>query len=125
MQQRQLGRTGLEVSEVGYGAWGIGGSQWIGAEDDESVHALERAIDLGLTFIDTALTYGEGHSEQLVGEVVRERREEIVVATKVAPADEVWPARKGGPAAVVFPAKHIRESCEASLRNLKVERLDL
>jgi aryl-alcohol dehydrogenase-like predicted oxidoreductase len=68
---RKLGRTGLEVSEVGYGAWGIGKSQWMGAEDDESLRALNRAIDLGLTFIDTALGYGEGHSERLVGQTVR------------------------------------------------------
>jgi aryl-alcohol dehydrogenase-like predicted oxidoreductase len=64
---RRLGRTGLEVSEVGYGAWGIGKDAWIGAEDDESLSALNRAIDLGLNFIDTALAYGEGHSERLVG----------------------------------------------------------
>ena len=67
MNYRRLGRTGLEVSEVGYGAWGISGAQWIGAQDDESLRALARAIDLGLNFIDTALAYGEGHSEQLVG----------------------------------------------------------
>src|SRR3990170_459209 len=69
---RKLGRTGLEVSEVGYGAWGIGKSQWMGAEDDESLRALNRAIDLGLNFIDTALGYGQGHSERLVGQVVGE-----------------------------------------------------
>src|SRR3712207_9072798 len=74
---RRLGRTGLEVSEVGYGAWGIGKSQWIGAEDDESLRALNRAIDLGLSFIDTALAYGEGHSERLVGQVIRERDETV------------------------------------------------
>jgi aryl-alcohol dehydrogenase-like predicted oxidoreductase len=72
---RRLGRTGLEVSEVGYGAWGIGKSQWIGAEDDESLRALNRAINLGLNFIDTALANGEGHSERLVGQVVREGRD--------------------------------------------------
>jgi aryl-alcohol dehydrogenase-like predicted oxidoreductase len=63
---RRLGRSGLEVSEIGYGAWGIGKSQWLGAEDDESLRALGRAIDLGLNFIDTALGYGEGHSERLL-----------------------------------------------------------
>ena len=67
MNYRKLGRTGLEVSEVGYGAWGIGQSMWLGAEDDESLAALNRAIDLGVTLIDTALGYGDGHSEQLVG----------------------------------------------------------
>ena len=63
MNYRKLGKTGLTVSEVGFGAWGIGKSGWIGASDDESVKALHRAIDLGLNFIDTALGYGDGHSE--------------------------------------------------------------
>src|SRR5919112_3879053 len=83
--RRRLGRTGLEVSEVGYGAWGIGQSMWIGAQDSESLEALRRALDLGLNFIDTALGYGNGHSEQLVGEAVRERDEHILVATKIPP----------------------------------------
>jgi aryl-alcohol dehydrogenase-like predicted oxidoreductase len=82
---RRLGRTGLDVSEVGYGAWGIGKSQWIGAEDDESLRALNRAIDLGLNLIDTALAYGKGHSERLVGRVVKERGETLYVATKIPP----------------------------------------
>jgi aryl-alcohol dehydrogenase-like predicted oxidoreductase len=67
MHWRTLGRTGIEVSEIGYGAWGIGGSQWRGASDDESTAALRRALDLGLNFIDTALAYGDGHSERLIG----------------------------------------------------------
>ena len=71
MNNRTLGRTGLQVSEVGYGAWGIGAKQWIGATDEESARALERAIDLGLNFIDTALAYGDGHSEKLTGQVAR------------------------------------------------------
>jgi aryl-alcohol dehydrogenase-like predicted oxidoreductase len=125
MKKRRFGRTGALVSEIGYGAWGIGGSQWMGARDDESLKALHRAIDLGLDFIDTALAYGSGHSEKLVGQVVRERREEILVATKVPPGNLRWPAQKGVPAREVFSAQHVRESCEQSLRNLGVERLDL
>ncbi len=125
MNKRRFGRTGVEISEVGYGGWGIGGSHWIGAKDDESRRALHRALDLGLNFIDTALGYGSGHSEQIIGAVLRERREEIVVATKVPPANYTWPARKGVPASVVFPARHIRKSCDQSLRNLRVERIDL
>ena len=70
MHYRTLGRTGLSISEVGYGSWGIGKTGWIGADDKESP-ALQTAIDLGLNFIDTALGYGNGHSEQLVGQVVR------------------------------------------------------
>jgi hypothetical protein len=71
MRFRTLGKTGLEISEVGYGAWGIGGKQWQGGNDTESLAALRRALELGLNFIDTALAYGDGHSEQLVGDIVR------------------------------------------------------
>ena len=73
MKYRTLGKTGLNVSEIGYGAWGIGKSSWIGATDDESLKALHRSIDLGLNFIDTALVYGNGHSEVLVGQA-RQRK---------------------------------------------------
>ena len=75
MNYRMLGRTGLEVSEIGYGAWGIAGDAWLGAKDEESLRALNRAVDLGLNFIDTALAYGEGHSERLVGKLVEDRDE--------------------------------------------------
>jgi len=85
MNYRTLGRTGLQVSEIGYGAWGIGKGMWIGAEDDESIKALNKAVDLGLNFIDTALVYGDGHSEKLVGQVIRARSERIYVASKVPP----------------------------------------
>ncbi len=125
MNTRTLGRTGLEVSEIGYGAWGIGGSQWIGAEDDESVRALERAIDLGLNFIDTALAYGRGHSEQLVGRVVHARPETVHVATKVPPKNQQWPARPGTSAEEAFPGEWIRRCTERSLQNLGLEAIDL
>ena len=95
MKYRVLGRTGLKVSEIGFGAWGIGKGLWIGASDDESLKALSRSIDLGLNFIDTALGYGDGHSEQLVGQLVRQRSEAVYVATKIPPKNEVWPARPG------------------------------
>ena len=125
MEHRRLGRTGLEVSEVGYGAWGIGGKGWLGAEDDESVRALERALDLGLNFIDTALGYGDGHSEQLVGQVVRARSEPVYVSTKIPPKNGLWPARKGTHAGEAFPAGHVRECTEASLRNLGLDAIDV
>jgi aryl-alcohol dehydrogenase-like predicted oxidoreductase len=92
MDYRILGKTGLKVSEIGYGAWGIGKSGWIGASDDESIKALRRSIDLGLNFIDTALGYGEGHSERLVGRLIKERSERIYVATKIPLENEIWPA---------------------------------
>jgi aryl-alcohol dehydrogenase-like predicted oxidoreductase len=125
VNRRPLGRTGIEVSEVGYGAWGIGGAQWIGARDDESVRALERAIDLGLNFIDTALAYGPHHSERLVGQVVRGRSETVHVATKIPPKNLRWPAQPGVGVEEVFPAEHVRRCTERSLRNLGLDALDL
>ncbi len=125
MNMRQLGRTGLEVSEVGYGAWGIGGSQWIGAQDDESVQALERAIDLGLNFVDTALGYGNGHSEKIVGQVVRGRSERVYVATKVPPKNQRWPAPEGTTANDAFRGKWVRKCTERSLSNLGLDVIDL
>lgn len=125
MNYRRLGRTGLEVSEVGYGAWGIGGSEWIGAQDDESVRALERAIDLGLNFIDTALVYGRGHSERVVGQVVRGRSETVHVATKVPPQNLTWPAPAGVPVAETYPGDWVRRMAEKSLANLGMESVDL
>jgi aryl-alcohol dehydrogenase-like predicted oxidoreductase len=125
METRKLGNTGLIVSEIGYGAWGIGGTGWLGAEDKESLRALHRAIDLGVTFIDTALGYGNGHSEELVGRVVRERREDVVVATKIPPANRIWPAPDGIDPEEAFPAAHVRECVERSLRNLGLDALDV
>jgi aryl-alcohol dehydrogenase-like predicted oxidoreductase len=125
MERRRLGRTGLEVSEVGYGAWGIGGSGWLGAKDDESLQALERALDLGVNLIDTALGYGDGHSEELVGQVVRGRAETVRVATKIPPKNGLWPARKGTRAEETFPAEHVRACTETSLRNLGLDTIDV
>jgi aryl-alcohol dehydrogenase-like predicted oxidoreductase len=125
MHLRKLGRTGIEVSEVGYGAWGIGGSKWLGAEDEESLRALHTAIDLGVNFIDTALGYGQGHSEQLVGRVVRERAERVHVATKIPPKNGVWPAPAGIDPEEAFPADHIVACVEQSLRNTGLDALDL
>ncbi|WEX76224.1 aldo/keto reductase [Sinorhizobium numidicum] len=125
MHYRTLGRTGLQISEIGYGAWGIGNSGWRGANDDESVRALNRAIDLGLNFIDTALGYGDGHSERLVGKLLRERSETIYVATKIPPKNRLWPARRGTPVEEGFPADHVIASTETSLRNLGVETIDV
>jgi aryl-alcohol dehydrogenase-like predicted oxidoreductase len=125
MHYRELGNTGLEVSEIGYGAWGIGKDAWLGAEDDESLKALNRAIDLGLNFIDTALAYGEGHSERLVGQVVGDREETVRIATKIPPKNRVWPAPEGLHPDEVFPADYVRECTEVSLKNLGVDTLDV
>src|SRR5664279_1882817 len=125
MQYRKLGRTNLEVGDIGYGAWGIGGKQWLGGTDDESVLALRRAIELGVNLIDTALAYGDGHSEQLVGEAVRAAGRRIYVATKVPPKNRIWPAQAGTPIGDVFPYPYIVASAEESLRNLKLETIDV
>jgi aryl-alcohol dehydrogenase-like predicted oxidoreductase len=124
MKYRTLGRTGIEVSEIGYGAWGIGGIQWTGGDDEEAKRSLNLAIENGLNFIDTALAYGEGHSERLVGEVVRSRSEQIWIATKIPPRNRQWPARDV-PLHDVFTSDYIIECTEQSLRNLGVETIDL
>lgn len=125
MKYRKLGRTGLEVSEIGYGAWGISGKQWIGATDDGSLAALRKAIESGLNFIDTALAYGDGKSEELVGRAVAESGGKIHVATKVPPMNRVWPAKPESSIEDVFPYQYIIDSTETSLRNLKMETIDL
>jgi aryl-alcohol dehydrogenase-like predicted oxidoreductase len=125
VNRRRLGRTGLEVSEIGYGAWGIGQTMWIGADDEESLRALNRAIDLGVSLIDTALGYGRGHSEQLVGRVVRERSEPIVVATKIPPKNMTWPAPDGIDPEEAFPADWVRSCTERSLSNLGLDTIDV
>lgn len=115
----------MDVSEVGYGAWGIGGKQWQGGTDDESVRALRRAFELGLNFIDTALAYGDGHSERLVGQVLPSAPHRVYVATKVPPKNRIWPAAPGSAIEDVFPYDYIVSCTEESLRNLKLEAVDL
>ena len=118
MRYRTLGKTGLKVSEIGFGSWGIGGKMWADTDEKESIKALHRAIDLGVNFIDTALVYGDGHSERLIGKVLKERSEEVYIATKIPPKNMIWPALKGTPIKEVFPPEHIIKSTEMSLKNL-------
>ncbi|WP_421740516.1 aldo/keto reductase [Cellulomonas sp.] len=122
MEYRQLGKTGLTVSEIGYGAWGIGASAWIGAREDESVTALHRAIELGVTFVDTARGYGE--SERIVGSVLRDHPD-VLVATKVPPKNGIWPAPDGLHPDETFPGDHIRASLETSLAASGLEAFDV
>src|SRR2546423_2391430 len=125
MHYRTLGRTGLQVSEIGYGAWGIGQSGWIGAQDQESLQALQRAIDLGVNFIDTALAYGEGHSERLVGRVLRTNPDKrIIVATKITPKNGQWTAQAGGPVEEAFPGTCILECTAQKLRHHGTQTID-
>lgn len=125
MKYRTLGKTGIKVSEIGYGAWGIGEGMWIGSDDSESLKALHRGADLGINFVDTALVYGEGHSERLIGRFLKERKDKIVVASKIPPMNRHWPARRGTKLSEAFPFDHIITSTETSLRNLGVDSIDI
>jgi len=124
MQNRTFGRTGWPVSEIGYGMWGMGG--WTGSNDEESLASLGRAIVLGCTFFDTAWVYGHGKSEQLLGEARRRYpHAPIRIATKIPPKNMRWPASADTAAADAYPADHIREYTEKSLRNLDTDVIDL
>ena len=124
MKYRTFGRTGCQVSEVGYGMWGMAG--WSGSEDEESLRSLDRAIELGCNFFDTAWAYGDGRSEQLLGKALqRHRAKQLYVATKIPPKNRRWPAKRDYTLDEVFPPEYIREYTEKSLRNIGVGALDL
>ena len=125
MRYRKLGTTEAEISEIGYGAWGIGGKQWLGGKDGESMRALKRSFELGVNFVDTALAYGDGHSEQLIGQALRESFRNIFVATKIPPKNRIWPATSAMPISDVFPYDYIVRCTDESLRNLGVEQIYL
>lgn len=124
MRYRTFGRTGLNVSEIGFGAWGISGAQWIGAEDETSLQALKAARDGGVNFFDTALAYGEGHSEQLINKAFG-NNPEVIIASKVPPKNLTWPARKGSALRDVFPKEYVLSSLEQSLKNLGRDYVDI
>ena len=124
MRYREFGRTGWQVSEIGYGMWGMAG--WTGSEDEQSYEALDLAIELGCNFFDTAWAYGDGHSERLLGATLkRHPGKRLYVATKIPPKNRKWPARPGYVLDDVFPADYIREYTETSLSNIGVSTLDL
>jgi len=127
MRNRTLGTTGYDVSELGYGAWGLGADMWLGSGDREGGDALREAFNAGVTFFDTALAYGDGHSEQLIGKVLRAELHDgrAVVATKIPPRNEEWPGDGKKPLGDVFTAKHIAASTESSLKNLGLDALPL
>ena len=124
MKYRAFGRTGWQVSEVGYGMWGMGG--WTGSDDEESRRSLSRAVELGCNFFDTAWAYGNGRSERLLGELVRAHPgKRLYTATKIPPKNRKWPARPKDPLEATFPPDHIREFAEKSLANLGLDQVDL
>ena len=125
MNYRNLGSSDSAISEIGFGAWGIGGKQWQGGQDDESMRALLRSFELGVNLVDTALAYGDGHSEQLVGEAVKSTFHKVYVATKIPPLNRVWPAKANTPIEQVFPYDYVIRSTDESLRNLGVEQIYL
>lgn len=124
MINRTFGRTGWPVSEIGYGMWGLAG--WTGSEDAETKASLDRAVELGCTFYDTAWGYGEGRSERILGELKRAYPgKSLILATKIPPKNFTWPSRRGFTLDDCYPPDHIREYTEKSLENLGVSTIDL
>jgi len=124
MRYRTFGRTGWQVSEIGYGMWGVGG--WSGSDDDESGRSLDRAVELGCNFFDTAWAYGSGHSEELLGQLLRAHPgQRLYTATKIPPKNGKWPARSDYPLGETYPPDHLRDYTERSLKNLGLDSLDL
>ncbi len=125
MKKRSFGATGYTVSELGYGAWGLGGEMWLGSDDAQGGEALRAALDQGITFFDTALAYGGGHSEELIGTVLKAELKDgrALLATKVPPGNQEWPADGNKPLSAVFPPRHITKSTERSLKNLRVDAI--
>lgn len=118
-------KSETEVSNLGYGCWGIGKAFWIGADDNESKRALHAAIDNGVNLFDSALVYGDGHSEQLVGEVEKESGQSLFITSKIPSKKYEWPAKDESTLEESFPKEHIIECTEKSLINLKREYIDL
>ena len=125
MKTRSLGNTGYRISEIGFGGWGIGGEMWRGVDDADGRKALREAVDQGITLFDTALAYGGGHSERVIGETLKDeiRANRVVVATKIPPKNRQWPGKASYKFGDVFPAKYIAKSTEESLKNLRVDAL--
>lgn len=124
MRYRVYPRTGWEISEIGYGMWGLGG--WTGSDDEQTLRALAEAIALGVNFFDTAWDYGSGHSERLLAQTLRAHRgTRLYVATKVPPKNQRWIRLDDSTLDEVFPADHVRRFTEDSLKNLGVDTIDL
>lgn len=124
MQRRRFGRLGWSVSEIGYGMWGLAG--WTGSDQEEVAAALQRAVDLGVNFFDTAWGYGRGKSEQVLGQLMQANpQRKLWVASKVPPLNFRWPATAQYSLEETYPPDHIRRYTEWSLQNLGLESIDL
>jgi aryl-alcohol dehydrogenase-like predicted oxidoreductase len=124
MKYRRFGRMGWMVSEIGYGMWGMG--EWTGSDDAESLKSLQYAVQNGCNFFDTAWAYGEGHSEALIGQIVRNNpRVKLYAATKIPPKNRQWPSRREFSLDDCFPPDYIQEYVDRSLQNLGLDQVDL
>jgi aryl-alcohol dehydrogenase-like predicted oxidoreductase len=124
MNYRRFGRTGWNVSEIGYGMWGMAG--WSGSEDEQSLQALQHAVDLGCNFFDTAWGYGEGHSETLLGKIIRANpHKTLYAATKIPPKNRRWPSQREMSVDDCYPPEYIEEYLHKSMTNIGVSKLDL
>lgn len=124
MKYRRFGRTGWMVSDVGYGMWGLSG--WTESNDEESFQAMQRSVDLGCTFFDTAWAYGNGHSEGMLGRLCRANPEKrLYTATKIPPKNRAWPSRREFSLDDCYPPDYIEEYVHSSLKNSGLDRLDL
>lgn len=124
MRYRRFGRTNWQVSEIGYGMWGMAG--WTGSDDAQSLESLQQAIDLGCNFFDTAWGYGEGHSENLLGQIFRANPDKrLYTATKMPPKNMMWPSQREYSLDDCFPTDHIEEYVHISLENAGLDSFDL
>ena len=124
MKYRRFGKTGWSVSDVGYGMWGMAG--WSGSQDAESMQSLQHSVELGCNFFDTAWAYGSGHSERLLGQLVRQNAgTRLYLATKIPPKNSKWPSRREFTLDDCYPPQHIEEYIHRSLKNLGVDTIDL
>jgi len=131
MRYRKFGRTGFDVSEIGYGLWGVSG--WSGSDDAESLQAMQLAVDAGCNFFDTAWAYGDGKSEQILASILRDHKNDssggpdkhLYVATKIPPKNRRWPSTRTFTLDDCYPPDYIEEYIEKSLKNLGVGTIDL
>ena len=124
MKYRRFGRKNWPVSEIGYGMWGMAG--WTGSDDEQSLSSLQTAIDLGLNFFDTAWAYGDGHSEKLLGQILRNNPDKrLYTATKIPPKNRIWPSRREFSLDDCYPPDYIEDYVHRSLKNIAVDTIDL
>lgn len=124
MKYRRFGRTDWQVSEVGYGMWGMAG--WTASDDAQSAKSLDLAVEKGVNFFDTAWGYGEGHSEELLGKLVkRHPSKKLYTASKIPPKNFQWPAKPEYAFEESYPTEHIMEYTHKTLKNLGLEQIDL